>query len=135
MHRGEEPVMYWKVLYFLFVLLLVILPAGCGGGKGEARTEKQTVAAEEPEVTQTQTEVGFTAQVAPIFAGKCNFCHHPDNAVQVDLTQPFDPEVGIIGRPNSWTKSEKTILVVPGDPEASALIGTPLGRSSVTGYP
>jgi hypothetical protein len=65
--------------------------------------------------------VSFAAQVVPIFAGKCNLCHHPDNAVKVDLTRPFDSEPGIIMRPNSWTKSEKKILVVAGDPEASVL--------------
>ena len=67
-------------------------------------------------------QVSFAAQVAPIFAAKCNFCHHPQNAVKVDLTRPFDPQVGIIRRPNTWTKSQKKLLVVPGDPGASALI-------------
>jgi hypothetical protein len=71
---------------------------------------------------QTPAEVSFSAQVSPIFAAKCNFCHHPDNAVKVDLTRPFHPELGIINRPNSWTRSTRKILVVPGDPDASALI-------------
>lgn len=60
--------------------------------------------------------------MAPIFEAKCNYCHHPQNAVQVDLTRPFDPKLGVVNRPNTWTRSEKKILVVPGDPEASALI-------------
>ncbi|MCK7479942.1 MAG: hypothetical protein M0C28_23605 [Candidatus Moduliflexus flocculans] len=66
--------------------------------------------------------VGYRAEVALIFEAKCNYCHHPKNAVQVDLTRPFDPKLGIVNRPNTWTRSEKKILVVPGDPEASALI-------------
>jgi len=116
----EEPAMHRNLLYFLLILPVVCLLAGCGGGEPVA--QKPTAKTAEPEIGGTPTEVSFSAQVAPIFAAKCNLCHHPDNAVKVDLTQPFDPEVGIINRPNSWTKSEKTILVAPGDPEASALI-------------
>jgi len=63
----------------------------------------------------------LAADVAPIFAAKCNACHHPDNAVKVDLTRPFHPELGLINRPNSWINSSRPILVVPGDPEASVL--------------
>jgi hypothetical protein len=42
--------------------------------------------------------------------------------VKVDLTRPFHPELGLINRPNSWTRSSRPVLVVPGDPDASALI-------------
>lgn len=66
--------------------------------------------------------VSFRAGVAPIFAARCNVCHHPDNAVEVDLTRPFDPELGIICRDNSWTMARSTVLVVPGAPQMSALI-------------
>jgi hypothetical protein len=127
------------------VLLAVLLLAGCSGKEetggaqaaGPSRAgETEAEAAEAPadraagaatdETLETApaapAEVSFRRQVAPIFAAKCNFCHHPDNAVKVDLTRPFDPEVGIINRPNTWTRSEKKLLVVPGDPEASALI-------------
>ena len=109
-----------NLLYFSLTLLVACLMAGCGGG--EPAAEEPIAKTAEPEISEPPAEVSFSAQVAPIFAAKCNLCHHPNNAVKVDLTQPFDPEVGIINRPNSWTKSEKTILVAPGDPEASALI-------------
>jgi hypothetical protein len=114
-----------KSVHFLLVLLISFLMSGCGQKSEPAQEPKSPEPVAEVadrEVAETPTEVGFAAQVAPIFAAKCVACHHPDNAVEVDLTQPFDPEVGIINRPNSWTQSSKKILVVPGDPEASALI-------------
>jgi hypothetical protein len=119
---AEEPTMHRKSLISLLFVLLVATLSGCGAEGGEPAKEEQTAKAAKPEVSETPTEVSFATQVAPLFAAKCNFCHHPDNAVKVDLTQSFDPEVGIIRRPNSWTKSEKKMLVVPGDPEGSALI-------------
>lgn len=91
--------------------------AGAGGmaSPGAAGTQG-------PEASVQPKAVGYRAEVVPIFEAKCNYCHHPKNAVQVDLTRPFDPKFGIVNRPNTWTRSEKKILVVPGDPEASALI-------------
>jgi len=114
----------------LSILAMAILLAGCSEKAEQAEAEQpvsEETAAEteeraEPEVVEPPTEVSFAADVAPIFAAKCNFCHHPDNAVKVDLTRPFHPELGLINRPNSWTKSSKPVLVVPGDPDASALI-------------
>lgn len=118
------------LLALLSILAIAILLVGCSGKTKQIETEQQ--AAEEavadteetakPEVVETPPEVSFITEVAPIFAAKCNACHHPDNAVKVDLIRPFDPELGIINRPNSWTRSSKPILVVPGGPEASALI-------------
>ena len=118
----------------LSILALTMLLAGCGAKAeqagiektaGEAAAEEGVAASDqdtEPETAETPTEVSFTADVAAIFAAKCNACHHPDNAVKVDLTRPFHPELGLINRPNSWTSSSRPILVVPGDPDASALI-------------
>ena len=112
-------------------LVIVLLLAGCSGKPeqtGAEKTAEEAIAAEAtsetaaPEVVEASTEVSFASRVAPIFAAKCNFCHHPDNAVKVDLTRPFHPELGLINRPNSWTKSSRPILVVPGDPDGSALI-------------
>jgi len=111
-----------------------MLLAGCGAKTEQAGTEKTageaameqgvtaTDQAAEPEAAEAPAEVSFAADVAPIFAAKCNACHHPENAVKVDLTRPFHPELGLINRPNSWTKSSRPILVVPGDPDASALV-------------
>jgi len=117
-------------LTVLSILAVTMLLSGCSAKTEQAEADQPAAeerAAEidetaEPETIETPTAVSFAAEVAPIFAAKCNFCHHPDNAVKVDLTRPFHPELGLINRPNSWTKSSRPILVVPGDPEASALI-------------
>jgi hypothetical protein len=114
----------------LSILAAVTLLAGCGSKTEQAATGgaagEQGVAAtgqaEEPQAVETPTEVSFAADVAPIFEAKCNACHHPDNAVKVDLTRPFHPELGIINMPNTWTRSSRPILVVPGDPDSSALV-------------
>ena len=102
----------------MVLILLAVISAGCGGQRQKAGEEKTA----ERETTPLPVAAGYSARVAPIFAGKCNQCHHPDNAVEVDLTRPFHPQLGIINRPNTWTRSSKKILVVPGDPDASALI-------------
>jgi hypothetical protein len=122
-------------LAILSILAAVVLLAGCGARTGQAETggpAAEEAAAEEgvaatdqaaePQAVETPQEVSYSAEVAPIFAAKCNACHHPDNAVKVDLTRPFHPELGIINRPNTWTRSSRPVLVVPGDPDASALI-------------
>lgn len=119
----------------LSILFAVVLLAGCGGKTEQAETGRSTAEeavgeegvsatdqAAEPQVVETPQEVSYSAEVAPIFEAKCNACHHPDNAVKVDLTRPFHPELGIINRPNTWTRSSKPILVVPGDPDSSALV-------------
>jgi hypothetical protein len=111
-----------KGISFVVIVALAVLLGGCGGDEEERAAEKRTAESAAAQVNEAPNKLSFEAQVEPIFRAKCNICHHPDNAVEVDLTQPFDPDVGLINRPNSWTKSEKKILVVPGDPEASALI-------------
>jgi hypothetical protein len=118
------------LLIIITVLAIAILFVGCGGkteqgDAGQPAPEEavaETKESTEPGAPQARTEVSFAADVAPIFAAKCNACHHPDNAVRVDLTRPFHPELGLINRPNSWTRSSRPVLVVPGDPDASALI-------------
>ena len=67
-------------------------------------------------------DVSFSADVAPIFDAKCNACHWTGNAVNVDLTDPFDPETGLILHPNSHTESDYEYLVDPGNVENSSLI-------------
>lgn len=129
-------------LVLLIALVLAMLgPVGCGGegsdfddsGTAEpahAPLEDAQPQAAEPEPVEPGAErvdsdtltVSFSRDVEPIFVSACVDCHHPDNAVKVDLTRPFHPELGIINRKNTWTQSEKEFLVVPGDPEASALI-------------
>ncbi len=110
-------------------VILLVTTIGCGRSSDSGAVPQEsesTSAAQSGESTsaaqEKQLPVSFSRDVAPIFAAKCVYCHHPDNATKVDLTQPFDPDVGIVNRPNSRTQSEKSILVVPGDPEASALV-------------
>jgi hypothetical protein len=90
-----------------FVLPLVLLGAACGSDSGGE--------------TPPPKVVTFKNDVAPIFA-TCGLCHHPGNGTKVDLTHPFDPETGIVGRANSWTMAPKTVLVDPGKVENSFLI-------------
>jgi hypothetical protein len=71
---------------------------------------------------QQANGVKFGHDVAPIFSQSCTFCHHPGSATAVDFTHPFDPDMGIIRRPNSWTKAAATLLVDPGNVANSFLI-------------
>ena len=66
-------------------------------------------------------EVSFASDVLPIFEDKCVYCHHPDSASGVDLTDPFGPQ-GIVDRPNSWKGSSFTLLVDPGNPDNSFIL-------------
>lgn len=66
--------------------------------------------------------ISFKADIAPIFAAQCNACHHVNTPAVIDLTQPFDLEVGPICRENSWVNAQAPILLIPGDPDASALV-------------
>jgi len=111
-HLGMRRTICRSLPAFVLVAALLLLAVG---NQADGQEAKQSASVTPPQVS-------FAAQVAPIFAAKCNFCHHPQNAVKVDLTRPFDRKVGIILRANTWTKSGKKYLVVPGDPEASALI-------------
>lgn len=72
--------------------------------------------------TPTPADVSFDAEIEPIFVQKCTLCHHPMNATGVDLTRPFDPQTGIVGRANSWTEAPATLIVDPSDPMNSFLL-------------
>jgi hypothetical protein len=72
--------------------------------------------------TPGTSTVSYSSDVRPIFTAKCNYCHGPTSAVMVDLNDPFDPKLGIIGRANSWTGSEEKLLVDPGNVANSFLI-------------
>ena len=128
-----------RTLTRLLTLALVAFIFGCAGSEADDTASNETpnpsgeqasVAAapdateepaEEPEPAEAIT-VSYVRDVAPIFAAKCISCHHDNNAVRVILTDPFHPELGMINRPNTWTQSSRPILVVPGDPDASALM-------------
>lgn len=91
------------------------------GGEGDEANIEGEVVAEAEQVEETPS-VSYRRDVYPIFDAKCIACHHPNNAVRVILTDIFNPELGMINRPNSWPNSEYEVLVVPGDPDASALV-------------
>jgi hypothetical protein len=71
----------------------------------------------------------YAAAVAPIFgdalseqtSGKCSLCHYPGSPTLLDLTDPFDPEFGLVGVPTDWGR-EGGLRVVPGDPDESFLV-------------
>jgi hypothetical protein len=127
-----------KLSVTILLITGLLLLAACGGsrraqesaGPSEtAETESGAGAAASQEESQPEAEppqpqpVSYSQDIAPLFVRHgCVDCHHPTNAVKVDLTRPFHPELGIINRPNTWTRSEKKLLVVPGDPDASALV-------------
>jgi hypothetical protein len=69
-----------------------------------------------------QEPLSFTRDIAPMFVGKCTMCHHPENATGLDLTRPFDPEVGMIGRETIWPKARAKRIVDPGKPQNSFLL-------------
>jgi hypothetical protein len=59
-----------------------------------------------------------------MFASKCVLCHSAGTPTGVDLSKPFDPEVGIVNRGNSWAANgaRQTLIVDPGNVENSSLI-------------
>lgn len=70
----------------------------------------------------------FAENVAPIFgteashrpslAGKCTYCHYPGAPSGMSVTDPFDPEEGMVGVDSRYDGK----IVAPGDPEASMLM-------------
>lgn len=66
----------------------------------------------------------FRSEVQPIFAGSCVHCHSPNSAQEPDLTQPFDPVVGLVN-----VAASNGVRVVPGEPEASLLVLDIEGRA------
>ncbi len=137
-----------RTLTATVAVLLVVLWSSCGAGGDDAgsagdgpRTGTAPGTAEEagPETASTAVDaapeetdgdeepsgvrvVSYSGDVFPIFEQKCVDCHHQNNAVEVILTDIFDPELGMINRPNSWPNSVRPVLVVPGEPENSALM-------------
>jgi hypothetical protein len=94
------------------VVLAGLAAAGCGSGTGSTGGG----------VDAATTDVSFRQDVAPIFANKCTICHWPGNATGLDLTAPFDPDHGLVGRPTSFTDSASEYLVDPGNVANSSLI-------------
>jgi hypothetical protein len=106
------------VLRFLpGALACVAWLAGCGGGGDDDDDGDDSD-------DSSGGEVSFERDIAPVFADKCNFCHHPGSVIDVDLTRPFDEELGIIRRENSWVPngSEQEFIVDPGNPDNSFIL-------------
>lgn len=95
----------------LFILLCLGSVVGCGSSGGSGGGDGMQTAA-----------VSYQRNVSPIFVSKCVYCHFPGSPIGVQLFDPFDPDTGIINRPDSWVNARNPILVVPGKPEQSALI-------------
>ena len=98
-----------QVLVYIGALALAAL-GGCGGGGGDGGPDAGPVS--------------FASDIRPIFDSKCISCHHPESAIDVDLTNPFDPEHGIIRRANTWVPngSKETLIVDPGNVANSFLV-------------
>lgn len=83
----------------------------------------------EDELNAPETKpISFWKDLAPMFVGKCTLCHHADNPTGVDLTRPFDKEIGIIGRKTAWREAAQEFIVDPGDPDNSFLVEKVSGR-------
>jgi hypothetical protein len=91
-----------------FRWVLVCL-AGCGGAASTGDALPPRAAA-------------YAHDVAPIFSQSCIYCHHPGSATAIDFTHPFDPNMGIIRRPNSWENAGAHLIVDPGNVPNSFLI-------------
>ncbi len=70
--------------------------------------------------------VSFSKDIAPIFEGRCNICHHPTSAIGHEFTVAFDPNRGVVNRENSWFADHPSpyeLIVDPGNPANSSLVG------------
>jgi mono/diheme cytochrome c family protein len=68
--------------------------------------------------------VSYADDVRPIFQA-CVICHGPGSVTRLDLTDPFDPEHGLVNRTNTWHEAHDSpfeLLVKPGSPDESFLI-------------
>ncbi len=70
--------------------------------------------------------VSYSKDIAPIFEGRCNICHHPTSAIGHEFTVAFDPDRGVVNRENSWIADHDSpyeLIVDPGNPANSSLVG------------
>lgn len=131
---------FWRMCAPPVSALLALLLAGCGGGGdggdggddaaddgGDGGDDGGDDAGDDggddagDDGGDGSSDVSFAADIVPIFEDKCVYCHHPDSASGVDLTDPFGPQ-GIVDRPNSWKSSDFTLLVDPGNPDNSFIL-------------
>jgi hypothetical protein len=96
--------------------LLICLLAAC------AKVEDPPPDVEDDDGGVESEPLSFGMDIAPMLVGKCTLCHHPDNPTGLDLTRPFDPEVGMINREVSWPEADADLIVDPGDPDNSFIL-------------
>jgi hypothetical protein len=115
--RGND-----RILAGIGAIALAAL-GGCGGG-GDGGPDASPGGGVDAPGGGDAGLVSFSSDIRPIFLTKCVSCHHPASAIDVDLTDPFDPEHGIILRPNTWVPngSQETVIVDPGNVANSFLI-------------
>jgi len=74
--------------------------------------------------TSTDGGVSYAAELAPLFAARCTICHYAGSAGDYDMNDLWNPESGMVGRPNSWATdgSDEPVLIDPGNPDGSFLM-------------
>ena len=107
----------------LAALLGAACLSACGGGDDDGGDDGSD---------DGSGEVSFSRDIAPVFAVKCNGCHHAGSATEMDLTDPFGEE-GFIERQSIAFKvygDDQEFLVDPGNPDGSFILtkvdGSPL---------
>jgi hypothetical protein len=123
--------------YLSSVLLCGLLAVGCGDDHPSAARAPDAStahasqsdaaardAALEASAPDARVGVSYAHDVKPIFE-RCVICHFSTGVIDLDLTQPFDPQRGLILRKNSWAQEHQSpfeFVVQPGDPDRSFLI-------------
>ena len=102
-------------------LLCAAWLVGCGGGDDDDDSADDGTA---DDGDDGSGEISFSDDIAPIFAAKCNFCHHPNSATELDLTNPFGEE-GMVGRRSIAFEvygDDQEFIVDQGNPDGSFIL-------------
>lgn len=104
---------------------LVLLAAlGCGPAADPDDEDPTGIPGDDDDDTEPR-EVSFSEDIVPLFErSACYDCHYDGTPTHYDLTRPFDPDVGIVGRENSWVPNGSTwpLVVDPGNAAESFLV-------------
>ncbi len=69
--------------------------------------------------------VRWSRDLRPMLAARCGPCHGPGSVTTLDITNPFDPDEGMVNRVNTWFKEKSSpfeLIVKPFAPDESFLI-------------
>lgn len=104
-----------KTLGLVFVMAALV---GCGGGDDDGS-----------DGGDGGGEVTYADDVQPIFVAKCNFCHHPNSATDLDLTSPFGEEGAVNRRSIAFEMygDDQEFMIDPGNPDASFILTKVIG--------